>query len=72
MGVLLDANSLMQTIGEKAPQARVKAILDSSWQLDLPYAHLCSSSSSKSSNETIFADTNETCIINKIFNRSLE
>ena len=70
MGVLLNANGLMQTIGEKAPQARVKAILDSSWQLDLPYAHLCSSN--KSSNETIFADTDETCIINKIFNKSLE
>ena len=58
MGVLLNANRLKQRLEVEAPQAHVKAILDSSWQLDLPYAYLCADNSS--------------CFIHKIFNASIE
>ena len=59
MGVLLNANKLKQKLDVEAPQAMVKAILDSSWQLDLPYAYLCNTHDSS-------------CIINRIFNSSIE
>ena len=83
LGVLLNANRLELKLALEAPHASVKAVVDSSWQLDLPYSYLCSEITSSNSvdDATESADNDDgitrtsvaadSCIINKIFNNSI-
>ena len=84
LGVLLNANRLELKLALEAPHASVKAVIDSSWQLDLPYSYLCSETTSSNSVDDATdgsADNDEgitrtsvaadSCIINKIFNNSI-
>lgn len=64
MGVLLNSNKIKERIEERAPLSDIKAIIDSSWLLDLPYSFLCNKQSD---------DTDESlCFIHKIFAQSIE
>ncbi|CAF0719552.1 unnamed protein product [Brachionus calyciflorus] len=57
IGVLMNANRIKQKFDLKAPQTKLKVIIDSSWQLDLPYSYLC--------------NQNE-CPMNRVFKNSIK
>jgi len=62
IGVLLNVNGIKEKLSNLAPKAELKAIIDSSWLIDLPYSFLC--------NDT---DNNTTdCIVHQMFLRSIE
>lgn len=60
IGVLMNVNRISQRIAHSAPQLRLKAIVDSSWQLELPYSFLC---------DNLHSDD---CLISKIFLNSIK
>ena len=67
--MLMNANKLKEKLEIAAPNARIKAIIDSSWLLDLPYSFLCNTGSSKNdNNEDEYTD----CIIHKMFHSLIE
>ena len=71
MGLLLNANSIKSKLLISAPNTQIKFIIDSAWQLNLPYSYLCPYSNSNS-NSNSNRDKNEcNFIINKIFNSTL-
>ena len=71
MGVLLNANKIKDKLEIRAPNAQLKLVIDSSWQLDLPYSFLCNKNSKINDKEQ---DINEDdgCIIHKMFKSSIQ
>ena len=67
MGLLLNANRLQRRLELQAPQAQVKSVLDSAWQLDLPYAYLCKQVSTESE-----ASDESACVLNRLFTNSIK
>lgn len=59
IGVLLNANRLKSRISRDVPNARLKAVIDSSWLFDLPYSFLCNNF------------PNDQCFTDEIFSNSL-
>jgi hypothetical protein len=71
MGVLLNANKIKDKLEVKAPNAQLKRIIDSSWQLDLPYSFLCNKNA-KINDKYQEINENDNCIIHKMLKSSIE
>jgi hypothetical protein len=59
IGVLMNANRIQQRLAREAPGLKLKAVIDSSWLLELPYSFLCDNLS------------NQDCLISRIFLNSI-
>lgn len=57
VGALMNANRIEKMLSLNAPNAKFKLVIDSSWQLDLPYSYLCSDSK---------------CLVNQYFNNAIK
>ena len=61
IGVLLNVDKVQEKINENAPNSTLKAIIDSSWILELPYMSAC---------KKIFKE--RFCSISKMFSQTIE
>lgn len=60
IGVILNSNKIKSKLDKEAPNAELKAIIDSTWLIDLPYSYLCNN------------NNEEDCLIKKILNDSIK
>lgn len=59
IGVLMNANRVQKRLTQQAPLAQLKLVIDSAWQLNMPYSLFCNN---------LPADK---CFMNKLFANSL-
>ena len=62
IGIALNVNKIQQQLNKEAPNVQLKAVIDSSWMLDLPYSYLCSTNNQE----------NKDCLIRKILSDSIQ
>ncbi|RNA27451.1 palmitoleoyl- carboxylesterase NOTUM [Brachionus plicatilis] len=57
IGVLMNAERIQKMFSLHAPKTKLKLVIDSSWQLDLPYSYLC---------------TGNECLMKKFFDNAIK